>query len=101
MVPCFLCDVSLDPESLFKHIKNEHRNVLEYTCLLCFTSFSRFSVYKNHVRSCNLPDGETVDPEIHALFVDRNDEIENFKNIMNKSALQLACKLSANMNFPR
>ncbi len=108
MLPCSQCNMWFSVDDLFSHIKDKHKYTDEFICPVCPKSFGRFSSYKTHVVSCNnnTPDrlrAYLLDPELHELIVGRyrNGELDNFEDDMNKSTLELACKLCANMNFAR
>lgn len=107
MLICCVCkDVINNPQTLFRHIKEVHKicgNNCAVQCTLCWKKFSNFSTFKNHVLKC-FATSETVedcevDPALYTYAVDT--EICNFESLLKKAALELACGLSAKMNWAR
>lgn len=109
MLTCFKCKkVINDPETLFRHIKDDHKicgENCEVQCTLCWREFSRYSSFKRHVLNCYVnvspfdEDEEIPDPALYKYAVD--EEISNFEETLNKAAVELVCTLSAKMNWPR
>lgn len=113
MLTCFVCKkVINDPESLFRHIKVEHKicgNNCRVQCTLCWRIFSNFSTFKANVSRCfaaaeavddaSEASEAEVDPALYMYAVDI--EILDFEAKLRESVLKLACGLSAKMNWPR
>lgn len=113
---CFVCLCNCDnPEKLFDHIKNDHGicGYSEYRCSLCPNIFDNFGGFKKHTRGCFRKDNvhnETVQPQHgdneafemwNELDMEYSDEITDFKEFVQKLALEMVLEMSANMSIPR
>lgn len=115
---CFECLQRVtDPEDLFKHLRTVHniKGNYDYKCSFCLSEFDALGSFKTHVRNCfkkNTEKYEADQPEQtaaiaealeinHDLAMEYSDLIADFKEFVQKSALDMVVQMSANMNIPR
>lgn len=116
LLRCFEClQVMPVPDDLFKHLKNVHGicGNSDFKCSLCLADFELFGSFKIHINSCCLKKGKEAEQAQHTaqtneafdlhhdLRMEYSDEVSDFKEHVQKLALELAVHLSANMSIPR
>lgn len=116
---CFVCLKNFyDPEHLFTHLKNQHGicGSADFRCSLCTNEFDNFGAFKKHPINCfrKKTDGNHQEEQpqhvgsideafeiLNELDMEFSDEISDFKEFVQKRALEMVLDMSANMNIPR
>lgn len=110
---CFACLAEFeDPEFYLSHIQNNTCRLCgtsDYRCNLCLAIFDVFGNFKKHVRKCVQKSQQPQHIEaIEEAFIIHNDltmeysdEITDFKQFVQKTALEMVLNMSSNMNIPR
>ncbi len=115
---CFECLQRVsDPENLFDHLRTVHKikGNYDYKCSFCPSEFDTLGTFKTHVRNCfkkneekcqadQLEQTASMDEALkihHDMTMEYSDEVADFKDFVQKSALEMVLKMSSNMNIPR